>query len=268
MEIVVRNETLLLDHRRALYWPARKALLVADTHFGKSALFRREGVALPEGSDEEDLAILTDLVRDHQADQLFILGDFVHGALPAGHRFYREFNAWLASQPALDVHVVLGNHDRYLDQHALPGITWHRRLDLEPFALIHDPEESDEGYFLAGHIHPVMTLSTRADSLRVQVFWERKDGLVLPSFGSLTGGFRISPGRGALSSGPPSVTVKTSQSSWAAMVVSHLEEEPSQQASNGGLTFRRRTQPTMVGLTSQGQASNVNDVSGGDTIHH
>ena len=82
----VRGETLIFDQRRAVFWPREQALIIADTHFGKSAVFRREGIALPEGSDAADLAIMGDLVSDYAAKSLYILGDFVHGPLPRNHR--------------------------------------------------------------------------------------------------------------------------------------------------------------------------------------
>lgn len=194
-EIELHGERLCLDHRRALVWPRRRAVLVADTHFGKSAVFRREGIALPEGSDAADLAILSALLAEHGAHRLYILGDFVHGALPAGHAFYRRFNAWIASHGA-EVHVVLGNHDVYLDRTAIHGVSWHDSLALEPFHLVHDPIDANGGFYLAGHVHPVMRLSTRGDSLRMPVFWQRSAGMVLPSFGDLTGGYHIEAGRG------------------------------------------------------------------------
>ncbi len=194
-KIEIHGEALTLDHRRALVWPRRRAVFVADTHFGKSAVFRREGIALPEGSDAADLAILSGLLAEHDAQRLYILGDFVHGTLPAGHTFYRRFNDWLDAQAA-EVHVVLGNHDVYLERTAIRGVSWHESLALDPFRLVHDPDDAHDGFYLAGHIHPVMRVSTRGDSLRMPVFWQRSTGMVLPSFGDLTGGYHIDARRG------------------------------------------------------------------------
>jgi DNA ligase-associated metallophosphoesterase len=209
MEIELRGERLLLDHRRALVWPRQSALLIADTHFGKSAVFRREGIALPEGSDAEDLHIISQLVADHAVSALYILGDFLHGALPSRHAFYQGFNAWRAARRGLEVHLILGNHDVYLDSSALQDVSYHSRLALDPFELAHEPRASgDDSYFLAGHIHPVARVSTRADSLRMPVFWQRPDGLVLPSFGTLTGGYAVRRARGETlyGVGPEAVT--------------------------------------------------------------
>lgn len=207
-EIEIRGERLCLDHRKAVFWPARNALILADTHFGKSAMFRREGIALPEGSDAEDLAVISSLIRDHAAARLYILGDFVHGALPSGHRFYHAFNAWRAQHGDLELQVVLGNHDISLDRSALRDVQWHARLDIPPFELVHDPGDAGSGYFLAGHIHPMVRLSTRSDSLRMPVFWRRETGMVLPSFGGLTGGYAVTARRGErlYAAGPELVT--------------------------------------------------------------
>ena len=41
------GEPLVLLGARALYWPARQALLLADLHLGKADVFRRAGIALP-----------------------------------------------------------------------------------------------------------------------------------------------------------------------------------------------------------------------------
>ena len=188
----VRGETLIFDQRRAVFWPREQALIIADTHFGKSAVFRREGIALPEGSDAADLAIMGDLVSDYAAKSLYILGDFVHGPLPRNHRFHSQFNAWRRGFPSLNLHVVLGNHDLHLHRQCLDEVHWHHRIGLPPFELVHEPNSGTD-FFLAGHIHPVARLSTRADSLRMPIFWWRDDGLVLPSFGALTGGFSIPP---------------------------------------------------------------------------
>ena len=186
MEVDICGEKLVMDPRRALFWPRASSLFAADTHFGKSAVFRREGIPLPEGSDEEDLLALSQLITRYKAKRLYILGDFVHGALPDNHYFYRQFNDWRASV-GVEVHVVLGNHDIHLARHALHNIHWHVRVLLPPFELVHDPDETGEGYFLAGHIHPVTRISTRGDSLRMPVFWRRRNGMVLPSFVTANG---------------------------------------------------------------------------------
>jgi len=49
------------------------------------------------------------------------------------------------------------------------------------------------GYLIAGHIHPVFNMARVRRRLRVPVFWQRPDVLVMPSFGTFTGGATIRP---------------------------------------------------------------------------
>ena len=45
----------MLLAERAVFWPGRKSLLVADFHLGKAATFRRAGIALPSGTTTENV---------------------------------------------------------------------------------------------------------------------------------------------------------------------------------------------------------------------
>jgi metallophosphoesterase superfamily enzyme len=47
---------------------------------------------------------------------------------------------------------------------------------------------------LAGHVHPVFVLATRFDALRLPCFVASPQRMILPSFGSFTGGYVITPG--------------------------------------------------------------------------
>lgn len=67
-------------------------------------------------------------------------------------------------------------------------------LRLGPFLLRHEPSRvsSAAGYELAGHLHPVLRLRDgQRDAMRLPGFWQRPGGLVLPAFGSFTGGHAV-----------------------------------------------------------------------------
>ena len=55
LPITLAGESVHLLGARALYWPARDALLIADLHLGKADLFRRSGIGLPSGGTSDDL---------------------------------------------------------------------------------------------------------------------------------------------------------------------------------------------------------------------
>lgn len=211
LELRLRGELLRLHPDRALSWPARRTLVVADIHFGKDDVFRRAGLAIPEGAAAEDLARLTRLLEATACERLVVLGDFVHGAVEDGDAFPARFAPWRRRHRELAIDVVLGNHDRSLRDPDrddwTTGLRWHAQaLHEGPFDLVHDGDDApaiaagpDRGgaprFALSGHVHPVTRLPVPGGrALRVPVFWQRAAGLVLPSFGRFTGGQLVRPG--------------------------------------------------------------------------
>ncbi len=181
---------LVLHGERALFYPAESALLVADTHFGKAALMRRRGLAVPSGQSRDDLQRLSSLIEAFQPQRLIVLGDFFHHRPTPGEPFLDQFPAWLAQHSSVSVEAVVGNHDRHAAGVDI-GLQWHDYLDLGPFRLRHEPEPAAGRHVLAGHLHPVLTLQVASDRLRAPVFWFRNQVSVLPSFGALTGGWDL-----------------------------------------------------------------------------
>jgi DNA ligase-associated metallophosphoesterase len=197
-EIDLQGEHLLLLPERAIYWPARRTLIIADPHFGKDDIFRRAGIALPRGPAIADLQRLTRLIEQHSVERLLILGDFVHGATREGDSFLHAFALWRKSHSPVAVVVIAGNHDRREARSKWEGLVdWCTEPCVDPpFVFVHEPEEMDSGYAVSGHIHPVVRLPAPSSTVRVPVFWVRPRYLVLPSYGSFTGGARVNPESG------------------------------------------------------------------------
>ncbi|WP_367382925.1 ligase-associated DNA damage response endonuclease PdeM [Stenotrophomonas cyclobalanopsidis] len=182
--MLLGGEPMYLLGARALWWPARRALLIADLHLGKADVFRRAGIALPRGGTDGDLQRLQALVQQHACRELWILGDILHG--PA-HRaaWHRQWLGWREQHAALDVHVVRGNHDRQLP-HAALQVQIHDDLRLGPFLLCHEPRQADDAHVIAGHVHPQIALP--ALRRRFPAFWLRAGQTVLPAFSAFTAG--------------------------------------------------------------------------------
>lgn len=207
MNITFADQQLTLLPEKALYWPREQTVFVADTHFGKDAVFRRRGLAVPEGQSNNNLERLQAVVERTQAQQLIVLGDFIHAAPQSHEPFFVEFDAWRQQHANLHIVIVMGNHDRALER--LPShwnIVLHDDMLVEPFALVHEPPKSNilnkhsADYYLAGHIHPcyrVALSQSGRQTMRLPVFWRRShdqlQGIILPSFGEFTGGYTIKP---------------------------------------------------------------------------
>ena len=195
LQIQLCGEVVELLPERAVYWPDREILLLADVHLGKDQVFRRHGMAVPNRVLLAELARLRDLIESTGTRRLIVLGDWVHGRPQADEGWVDDVGKWRHSHPDVRMDVVLGNHDRainrQLEQWSMQG---HRSLLIPPFDLHHDLPESPSGYVLSGHIHPGVRLRHSGDSRRVPVLWQRRNHAVLPAFGRFTGLEIVRPG--------------------------------------------------------------------------
>lgn len=196
-DIVVAGERLTLHAQRAVYWAAQRMLLVSDVHFGKGAVFRRAGIAVPSGDTDDDLARLDALMLEFAPERLVVLGDLVHGAATERSAWVERVCAWRRSHADIDVLLIAGNHDRHFDVRSLGIDVVPDRLDVAPFVLSHHPHPQAAGYTLAGHVHPGVVIRDGWRRHRLPAFVFDRDVGMLPAFGTLTGLYEVqaAPGR-------------------------------------------------------------------------
>lgn len=196
-------DIVLLPGRAALL-PASRTLLVADLHLGKAATFRRAGLPVPEGSAQRDLARLEQLVMRHGARRLVILGDLFHAKGGFTEQVRAEFTAARGRLQGTEVVLVLGNHDRPLSV-STAGLGIDAivpALDEPPLHFVHKPATGivpahRDVFTIAGHLHPTLSIrSPSGDRLADRCFCAEESVLVLPAFGSFTGGHRVEPRTG------------------------------------------------------------------------
>lgn len=189
------GETLELLPNRALFWPRRRTLLVADVHLGKEGTFQAAGFPVPDGGSTADHLRLEQLAEAVRAETLIVLGDLVHDA--EGWGSVSTPHAPRPGPPAgppVARLLVPGNHDRGAPEGAarlgfrVVDASW----PLGPFTLCHAPPESNHGSpWIAGHLHPTFTLRGPGDCLRAPCFVVTPSGIVLPAFGGFTGGVEV-----------------------------------------------------------------------------
>ena len=195
VDIEAAGEVLTLLPQRALYWPARSMLVIADIHFGKAASFRAQGIPVPRGTTTENLEMLTALVAATGATSVLFLGDFLHARHAHAAATMAALQDWRERHSHLALTLVRGNHDSHAgDPPSRLGITVVDEPYLVgPFVFAHHPQSHPDGYVLAGHVHPVYRLAARGDALRLPCYLFGAEGGVLPSFGAFTGGHPVIP---------------------------------------------------------------------------
>lgn len=198
IEITTAGEALLLLPQRALFWPARKMLVVADIHFGKAASFRAQGIPVPRGTTTENLNALDLLQQTYGASHILFLGDFLHARHAHATATMAALGAWRERQADIQLTLVRGNHDSHAGDPppALNIGVVDEPYQVSPFVFAHHPQSHAGGYVLAGHVHPVYRLAAGVDALRLPCFLFGPGGGMLPSFGSFTGGHPVMPAAG------------------------------------------------------------------------
>ncbi len=170
----------------ALYWPAREALLVADLHLEKASWFAGFGQLLPPYDSIATLADLTALVVATDARELWCLGDSFHDKAGCERLPARAREMLVALTSALAWTWITGNHDAGLVDHCGGEIV--AEAEVDGLILRHEADPVDPRPELSGHFHPKLRLTLRGRRVSRRCFVATPSKLILPAFGSLTGG--------------------------------------------------------------------------------
>lgn len=170
----------------ALYWPAEKALLVADLHLEKASWFARLGQMLPPYDSIATLSALERELGRCGATRLFCLGDSFHDRFGCD-RLPREARELLVGLTArLDWVWITGNHDAGFIDHC--GGRIFEELHVGGLALRHEAVVDDPRPELSGHYHPKMRFTMKGRHVSRRCYVASATKLILPAFGALTGG--------------------------------------------------------------------------------
>jgi DNA ligase-associated metallophosphoesterase len=181
-------EQLLLDASGAVFWRARRMLIVADAHFEKSTAAAAQGSLLPPFDTRATLEKLSRLVHQYHPASIVFLGDSFHDTAASG-RLNPADRALLIAL-ALQVHFIwiAGNHDPTLG--GLLGevvAQWQEGI----FTFRHKAEPQTDGVEISGHFHPKASILTTARQISRPCFVADEHRLILPAFGAYTGGLDV-----------------------------------------------------------------------------
>jgi uncharacterized protein len=190
----------------ALFWPDRRALLVADLHLEKASWFARLGQMLPPYDSIATLADLAALAASTRATEIWCLGDSFHDRhgcdrLPAPARemltALTETTRWT---------WIAGNHDPGIADHEPAAMrpahgcelrgSSHRFIggaiveeaEVDGLLLRHEADPAELRPELSGHFHPKLRIHHRGRQVSRRCFVATDRKLILPAFGALTGG--------------------------------------------------------------------------------
>ncbi|WP_448888507.1 ligase-associated DNA damage response endonuclease PdeM [Daejeonella sp.] len=185
------SQTLLLLPEKAVFWEEEKTLIIADIHLGKVGHFRKAGIGIPKEMEQQDLALISDLIHEYKPLKIIFLGDLFHSDM---NNDWGWLVMWRSLFKKIDMILVLGNHDILNDDFYRDlDFELHDRLEIGPFLFSHAPLKPNElvnadSYVVCGHIHPGVTLKGGARQiLTLPCFHFGARQAILPAFGKFTG---------------------------------------------------------------------------------
>ncbi|OSP56528.1 ligase-associated DNA damage response endonuclease PdeM [Pseudoruegeria sp. SK021] len=183
--ISFHGQKLVARPSGTLWWPDVGLLCVSDLHLGKAErIARRGGTMLPPYEGHDTLARLEVELDATQARHVVCLGDSFDDPA-AATAFPNDLRSWLERLILGRTWVwVEGNHDpgpnpmpgRHLAQYDLHGLTFR-----------HEARVGASGE-ISGHYHPKARLKLRGTSVIRPCFLIDDDRVILPAFGTFTGG--------------------------------------------------------------------------------
>lgn len=174
----------------ALYWPARRALLVADLHLEKASWFARLGQLLPPYDSIATLADLTALAAATQPREIWCLGDSFHDRHGCDRLPVRARDMLTALTGSVRWTWISGNHDPGFADHC--GGIIVEEAEVDGLLLRHEADPAEARPELSGHFHPKLRITQRGRRVSRRCFVASERKLVLPAFGALTGGLDAS----------------------------------------------------------------------------
>lgn len=180
---------LVPDLSGALWLPEERTLVVADLHLEKGSAYAARGVMLPPYDSTATIAALAGAVRRHQPARVIALGDSFHDR-DAENRLAPEMRAALgALQQGRDWLWITGNHDPAISR-AMGGES-AAEIMLAGVTLRHEPTASEDGYEIAGHLHPAAKVRMRGRAIRRRCFALSARRCVMPAMGAYAGGLNL-----------------------------------------------------------------------------
>jgi len=170
----------------ALFWPARRALLVADLHFEKASWFARFGQMLPPYDSIATLTALAALIDSTGAAEIWCLGDSFHDAAGCERLSPHAQDVLRGLTAARRWTWITGNHDMGMIDRCGGEVVAEALVD--GLVLRHEAEPGEARPELSGHFHPKLRVRVRGRSVSRRCFVATATKLILPAFGALTGG--------------------------------------------------------------------------------
>ena len=187
-ELELAGENLVCLPSGCLFWPAEQLFVVSDLHLETGSSYAGRGQLVPPYDTEQTLTRLCAELRMVQPKYVICLGDSFHD-VEGSSRLIPSARAILQEcQRSREWVWIAGNHDP--EAPALSGMVADE-LAVGGITFRHEPEPQISSAEICGHLHPAARVNLGVRRVRRRCFVADRQRLMLPSFGTYTGGLSI-----------------------------------------------------------------------------
>lgn len=187
--ITFAGHSMVLNGHGVLYWPDQGLLVASDLHLEKGTFLAQRGSTLPPYDTLDTLERLERSIADYEPRRLLLLGDSFH-----------DCEAWERLDEGLRVRLtrvagraneciwVEGNHDVGL---RIAPFAFVDAAEFEGVLFSHHYNPDYAGAQMIGHYHPCTTIFLSGRRLRGKCFLQAEQLMIMPAFGTYTGGLDV-----------------------------------------------------------------------------
>lgn len=188
VNITLNGQIVTARPTGSLFWTSQSMLIVSDLHLGRTERIARQGgQIIPPYENTDTLTRLDDEIQALSPKTVVCLGDSFDDLLATGSLTDTERD-WITRLQAGRKWIwVEGNHDPApLDL----GGTHRTVFALDGLTFRHISEAGTAGE-ISGHYHPKASIPARGRGLTRPCFLFDANRLILPAFGTYTGGMNV-----------------------------------------------------------------------------
>jgi DNA ligase-associated metallophosphoesterase len=177
-------------HGSGVIWIEKLRLLcIADIHLGKGSFFHQFGAMLPPYDSHETLDKLQRIIHNFHPDIFIALGDSFHDrkAIDRMDPVHKK----MLNDMILPIQKwiwVTGNHDPFISKEILGERV--SEIGFGDLMFRHQLETNGLAE-VSGHYHPKTSVTVKGRKITSPCFVQHHQKLILPSFGSFTGGLDV-----------------------------------------------------------------------------
>ena len=181
--------SMIPDAAGVLFEPDERLLIVSDLHLEKGSSLARRGALLPPYDTRDTLNKLSAVIHRLMTKTLIALGDTWHDGNGPSRMNDDDHQLFASLRRKADWILIAGNHDPNPPQDL--GAMVLDEITIGEVTFRHEPLIKKQSSEIAGHLHPVAKIRARGRSIRRKCFMSDSDRVILPAFGSYTGGLNV-----------------------------------------------------------------------------